>query len=387
MKSGRRRALQIAGVTVLAGAGALAWRVIDQGVFSAGTGVAYDPWTSWDARPPEGPLHLVHAAILAANPHNSQPWMFKVTDDSIDLYADTRRNIGTIDPYLREMYMGIGCALENLVIAAGQDGYAPTVTFLPDRQNPAHAASIRLVRASPSSSDLYDAIAKRHTNRAPYDVSRQVTPEVLARLSALGADMPELRVLWFSLAEERRRIGELIVAASEAIVADPQQSGDSARWFRTNWQQVQSLRDGITLDAQSLPPLINAAAKILPPFDQSSADKAWLQATRRQVVATAAFGLIAVPDANNNAMRIHGGRLWQRLHLAATNTGLAAQPLNQMCERMDREQQLGIQPHFGDALKALTGDSGVQALMPFRIGYPTVQARPSPRRELREVLV
>src|SRR4051812_18582704 len=61
MKSGKRRALQIAGAAVLAGAGVLAWRAIDQGVFSAGAGAAYDPWTTWDARPPEGPLHLVHA--------------------------------------------------------------------------------------------------------------------------------------------------------------------------------------------------------------------------------------------------------------------------------------------------------------------------------------
>ena len=148
------------------------------------------------------------------------------------------------------------------------------------------------------------------------------------------------------------------------------------------------LRDGITLDAQNLPPVINAVAKILPPLDQASADQAWLQATREQHVATAAaFGLIAVPDARDNAARIHGGRLWQRMHLWATTKGLAMQPLNQMSERADRERQLGIEPRFGNALGELVADAGFQALMPFRIGYPTVEAKPSPRRDLQSVLV
>ena len=388
MKNGRRRVLQIAGGAALAGAGAVAWRAFDQGVFSAGTGAAYDPWKNWDARPPAGLLHLVHAAILAANPHNSQPWMFRVTEDSIDLYADTRRTIGAIDPNLREMYMGIGCALENLLIAAEHDGYATSVAFLPDPANAAHAARIRLARAAPAASDLYAAIPLRHTNRGPYDVARGIPPEVLAQMSAVGADIVGVRVLWYSAPEERKRIGDLIVAAAEAIVADREQSTDSAKWFRTSWQQLQSMRDGITLDAQSLPLFVTAAAKILPPFGRESADKAWLQATRERHVATAAaFGLIAVPNARDNAMRIRGGQLWQRMHLWATGKGLAAQPLNQMSERADREQQLGIEPRFGTALNDLVADAGWQALMPFRVGYPTVASQPSPRRDLQSVLV
>ena len=388
MAFSRRRVLKVAGAIVVAGSGALTWRAFDQGVFSAGTGAAYEPWRDWDVRPPTEVLHLVRAAILASNPHNSQPWMFQVTDQSIDVYVDTRRNIGAIDPFLREMTMGIGCALENLLIAAAHVGQATNVTLLPDPGNPAHAAHIRLFGATPAPADLYAAIPKRHTNRGPYDTARAIPPELPAQFSALGADLPDVRVLWFSTPEERKRIGDLIVAATEAIIADRQQSADSAKWFRTSWQQLQSMRDGITLDAQSLPPFINAAAKILPPLSQESADQAWLLATRDRHVATAAaFGLITVPNARDNAMRIRGGRLWQRMHLWATNKGLAMQPLNQMSERADREQQLGIEPRFGNALKELVGDAGMQALMPFRVGYPTVEAKPSPRRDLKSVLI
>lgn len=388
MAINRRKVLKIAGATVVIAGGALAWRAVEQGVFSAGTGVAYEPWTSWHADDPARALRLVRAAVLAANPHNSQPWMFRVDDDSIDLFADTRRNIGAIDPYLREMYLGVGCALENLLIAAAHDGYRAAVRLMPDAANTAHAAQISLYPAARVSSDLYDAIPKRHTNRAAYDTGRAVQPEQLVQLAAPAEDLRDVKVIWFTMPEERKRVGDLIVAATEAIIADEQQSTDSAKWFRWRWDEVQTHRDGLTLDAQNLPPLIDFAAKVLPPMSREAADAGWLRATREQHVTTAAvFGFIAVPGANDHASHIRGGQLWQRMHLKATVMGLAAHPLNQMPERADRERQLGIEPRFGRALWELVGDPNLHVLMPFRIGYPTAEAKPSPRRDLKSVLV
>ncbi|GBE34970.1 hypothetical protein BMS3Bbin06_01504 [bacterium BMS3Bbin06] len=90
----------IGGITVLMVGGGV-WRAYDQGVFSIGQGPAYEPWKNWRTDANEGPLALVRAAILAASPHNTQPWIFKVMETRIELYADTSRNLGTLDPYLR----------------------------------------------------------------------------------------------------------------------------------------------------------------------------------------------------------------------------------------------------------------------------------------------
>lgn len=370
-------------------AGGLAWRASDQGVFSVASGPAYEPWSTWSNDTGPSRLRLVRSAILAANPHNTQPWLFSVTGAGIDVYADSRRSLGAIDPYLREMYIGIGCALENLLLTSAHDGYATALTLTPDAGNPAHAAHVELASAPASGSALYQAIPLRHTNRGLYDTARPLPQEVLRELAEIGAaDLPEIKVLWFSGQLDRRRVGELIVAATEAFIADREQSSESARWFRSSWQDVQRLRDGITLDAQALPPLMNAAAKILPPVAKEKADAFWLQATRERHVATAAaFGLLAVPDAQDNRMRLRGGRLWQRMHLWATTRGLAMQPLNQMSERAERERQLGIRPNFGAALAELTGTPSLQALMLFRVGYPLSNAGVSPRRDVNSVLI
>ena len=75
------------------------------------------------------------------------------------------------------------------------------------------------------------------------------------------------------------------------------------------------------------------------------------------------------------------------MHLWATLRGLGMHPLNQVLERSDREESLGIMPRFGRAVGEPVGRSGWQALMPFRLGYPLRAALPSPRRAISDVLI
>jgi hypothetical protein len=46
-------------------------------------------------------------------------WLFVVNPNRIELFAAINRNIGAIDPYLREMYEGLGCALEKSSTGCG----------------------------------------------------------------------------------------------------------------------------------------------------------------------------------------------------------------------------------------------------------------------------
>jgi hypothetical protein len=325
--------------------------------------------------------------VLAASPHNSQPWRFRVTQERIDLFADRARNIGSIDPFLREMHMGLGCALENLLLAATASGWHARLAMLPDSAVDSHVARIELSRGDASASPLHAAIAQRHTNRGPY-AARALAPSVFAALEALGGEFPQLALRWFVTEAQRREFGAHIVDATAAIVADADQSRDSGAWVRGSWQEVQARRDGLTIDAQALPGWVRAAGKILPPITVERADRMWLEATREVHVATAAaFGLLLARDATDDAQRLQGGRLWQRMHLWAQTRGLAMQPLNQLPERADRERSAALAPRFTRVLQSLVERDDWQALMPFRLGHPTVPGLRTPRRSVVEVLV
>ncbi|MEJ7901510.1 MAG: hypothetical protein WKF63_06655 [Thermomicrobiales bacterium] len=382
----RRTLLKGAGIAAVLVVAAGAWRSADQGVFSTGEGVAYEPWENWRGDELQGAEALIPAAILASNAHNMQPWTFRVEESRIDLHVDLTRNNGVADPLRREQIMSLGCALEHLVLAAGAHGNAQSLTLRPDGSDPTHVARLDLSVGEQRPSELYDAIPLRHTNRYAFDTTRPLPSDTLDGLAGL-IDAADVKVFWFSSPEQRSRIGDLTIAATEAFIADEAQSRHSNACYRHDWDEIQRERDGITLDAAGVSNLIRAAGKVLPETTREQNDETWLTATRDKQVPTAdAFGIIAVCDARNDGKRVEAGRLWQRMHLSATVQGLAMQPLNQINERADREAEQNAAPDFGDALQELLGDAASQGLFTFRIGYPTQTATASPRRSVADVM-
>jgi hypothetical protein len=392
----RRKVLAGAGAsTLVLVAGGTAWRAADQGVFSTGQGAAYAPWDDWST-PTHGPLNLVRAAILAANPHDSQPWLFHVSETRseahIELYADARRRIGLADPFLSELYMGLGCALENLVLAAPANGFTPQVTLFPDPTDATHVARVDLQPGSTSAttagSALYQAISHRHTNRYPYDPKRPVTAATLEALRALNTDSL-VQLVWATDATMRQHLGDLMVEAARAFVADKPLVRDDDRWYRATWQDVQHFRDGITLDAAGLPDLTRLLGKLLPPASADQQHAYFVQGVQTQVQTAGMLGMLAVHNKRDNVQRVQAGRVWQRMHLWATTQGVAMQPLNQLTEMADRETVLASTStrHFGDALRDLISDPVWQVLLSFRMGYPTHEALRSPRRAVSTVVL
>lgn len=356
-------------------------------------GDAYAPWRLWNDPSVRGtPLALVAAAVLAANPHDTQPWLFAVEADAIEIYADLSRNLGAMDPYVREMHLGLGCAIENMVLAAPSNGFGAEVEAtagsltVDDRQSHARAATVHLAKRAPVAPDaLCIAIPDRHTNRYAYD--RGKAPASEWRRFASDPDIGDgVRVILVEDGEQRRLFDAAIIEATEAIIADAAMIADSDRWFRDSSQAIEAHRDGPTLDAAGLPffTLLFARAFSVSP---ETSHRGWLKQTREVQVPTAPLvGLIAVRDRYDRGDAIAAGRAWQRLHLNATAHGMAMQPLNQPIEMIDRERQLGRAPAWAGRIARLTGDDW-QATFSFRAGFATQSAPASPRRRLKDVLM
>jgi hypothetical protein len=379
-----------AGAAVLAALGYRAW---DRGVFSSGDGPAFEPWREWNGHAGEDPARRpLHAAILAASAHNTQPWLFEPHEDSITVYADLSRNLGAADPFRRELHTSIGCSFENICIASNTK-YPNSLRGLGETRlapNPRNdIVRVMEVAISPDPdwreySDWRAALKYRHTYRGAMLPDKPADPKFIDNWESV----------WFVTDPiAKHDLGDVIIDSTERFIADKDIARASSRWFRTGRREIDSHRDGVTTDAAGLSTLMNGLAKMLPDPDANAADKYWLAATRDvQIPSAAAFGVVFVPDRLSLYEAVATGSLWQSIHLDLTARGMVAQPLNQPIEMMDRDYLLGQRCHFAEEIRKIvaprgTGEDGDDIAFIFRIGYAKRPAIASPRRALDDVIV
>jgi hypothetical protein len=66
---------------------------------------------------------------LAANGHNTQPWKFQLTDGHVAILPDFARRTAVVDPDDHHLCISLGCAVENLTIAAKASGWRAHTTL------------------------------------------------------------------------------------------------------------------------------------------------------------------------------------------------------------------------------------------------------------------
>ena len=391
-----KRTGQLSAGIVLAVSGGVVYRAFQEDIFSPIDGPAFQPWQDWQQLQ-SGSIGLAQVAILAANPHNTQPWRFDIQAQQIDIYADLERNLGSFDPYRREMYLGLGCAIENLCLAAEHQGMNTNVRYTAGtlNNNPALSgtelvASIALspISAKTSGIDnpLYAAIPHRHTNRFPY--SSQPVSSALLEAIQQEADNHGITLNLFFDGEKRQAFNQLMIDSTQWIINDEVMVHDSHRWFRNNKGEVNKHRDGPFMDGVGLPKTIAAVAKLLPPTPAQKAHELWLNSTRdNHLPNTPVVGVIAVANRYDKVATLTAGRFWQRLHLMATHEGVDCHPMNQPVEWIDRLAQLEQTNVAEQRMQSLLDNKTTQATFSFRMGYATTKAVTSPRRALTDRLV
>lgn len=368
---------------LLAASGAGAALVTGCGAYPAESGAAYEPW-DYPRGDEEPEIAAAHAALLAASPHNTQPWALRVTPEQIEVLADLSRNLGPMDGLRRELHIGLGCALENLVLGARAAGRAAEVDLFPEASQPSLVARVRLTPAPRSTGALFAAIPARHTNRGAY-LDAAAPPALEGALRAL-IDDPAVGLTYLDRPADRARFVRGTVAATEAILADEAMSEASHAWYRHTKAEIDRHRDGTTLDTTGNSATIRYLGKTVARPSAAEAGEYWLDAARTSQTTAGAFVLLSTADRDDRAEQVRVGRVMQRIHLFITAEGLSLQPQNQMPERQDREGSLGLEPRFTSELAALTGGAISKVQIALRVGVAWDEALKSPRRPLSWVL-
>ncbi|MGV9819799.1 Acg family FMN-binding oxidoreductase [Nocardia xishanensis] len=112
----------------------------------------------------------VAMAVRAPSVHNTQPWRWRISERSVDLYADPARRLPSTDPTGRALLLSCGAALHHLRVALAVQGWSAEVGYLPDPADHDHLARISVNADTPSRDDidLGAAIVHRRSDRRRY---------------------------------------------------------------------------------------------------------------------------------------------------------------------------------------------------------------------------
>ncbi len=351
-----------AGALLLAGAGALAWRR------ATGSIAEYDAYAGRLRRPlAERPelAGLVRYAALAANGHNTQPWRFAVGEGAIDILPDFSRSTPVVDPDDHHLFVSLGCAAENLAIAARATGRPGELAI-----DPAGAVRFAFGAAPTVADPLFDAIPRRQSTRAEFD-GRAIPAEDLLALEQAAAE-PGVRMILLTDRPRMERLRDLVVAGNDAQMADAAFMAELEAWIRFNPRAAMQAGDGLFSAATGSPSLPTAVGKLA--FSSFVTAAGERDKYSRQLASTPAIAVF-VGEAADPAQWIGVGRACQRFALAATARGLKHAFVNQPVE------VAALRPE----LAALAGEPGRRPDLVMRLGYGPALPY-SPRRPVAEVI-
>jgi nitroreductase len=212
-------------------------------------------------QPAEQLAYLLRYAVQAPSSHNSQPWRFRLADDSVELLADRSRALPVVDPDDRELVMSCGAALFTLRVAIRHHGFKDEVELLPEEGDPDLLARIRLGEPWPPTRAeklLFWAISSRHTNRSAFQ-RRPMPQDLLAKLAqAAESEGAQLRVL--EQDEERNQLADLVAEGDKRQFADARFRRELAAWIHAGRARTQ---DGMPAHALDIPGRFTPFAPLL----------------------------------------------------------------------------------------------------------------------------
>ncbi len=302
---------------------------------------------------------LIGSAITAPSSHNTQPWLFRVSQDAIALLADRTRALAVNDPEDRELTISCGAALFALRVAAAEAGLSIRVTRFPDAGTPDCLALIEPGGAEePELAALAPALGQRRTCR------KRFQDRPLAERGPL-VQAVEREGAWILCLESQDR------HHVAALVAE----GDAVQWANPSWRRelaawMHPRRSG---DGLSLPSLVSPLARMV----VRSIDLGRNIGAKDRALAEGAPLLAVLGTADDTpADWLQAGEALQRLLLSGCLAGLQASYLNQPIQVAALRATL--RRHLG-------ADGFPQVLL--RLGYPREPVPAAARRPLEAVLL
>lgn len=283
---------------------------------------------------------LVRCATLAANGHNTQPWLFRASDGSVAILPDFSRRTPVVDPDDHHLYASLGCAAENMHLAARARGMTGAVSFKSTEEG---RIDVDLGPAATDETDLFAAIPARQCTRAAYD-GMPVATDIIARLSwaanQYGVDAE-------IITDERRMedILALVIEGNSHQIDDPAFVQELKDWLRFNPNAAAAWRDGLYSACSGNPTVPDWLGPIT--FDLFFTKGAENDKYAEHVRSSAGI-VVFVAKSDDPEGWMNAGRAYERFALQTTADGLKHAFINQAVEVPEMRRNLQTLLSLGD---------------------------------------
>ena len=275
----------------------------------------------WDA----DSLCMVACATKAPSGHNTQPWLFEIREGEITIRPNLEKRLPVVDADDRELFISLGCAAENLCIAASKLHYLSELAVADDG-----SIAIRLKRSETLVADpLFDHIDQRQTNRSIYS-GKEIPEDILSHILQDFENYQSHHIhAWPRTSKTFGMLAQYVADGNTVQMNDAAFKAELLSWIRFNRSHAERTGDGLSyaaLEAPSLPawisrPIVRA---MLNSKKQNTSDGQKIRSSSHLVLLTS--------QENTQPAWIETGRILQRLLLHLTRAGLAHAYLNQPCE-------------------------------------------------------
>jgi len=314
---------------------------------------------------------LIHYATLAPSGHNTQPWLFSLKDDIIEIKPDYKRRLPIVDPDDHALFISLGCALENLIITANHFGFSADIKYNLS-EDKAEVIKVKLTESNETKeASLFDAITKRQATRNKYD-GKPLTDSDIQSLK----DIAKQEGVIFNIVTQDREIEPLIKFVKEGNIlqfGNKEFVNELVSWIRFSKSDAEKKRDGIRSAVMGAPSIPQWFGKLIMKFN--SGEK---EANKCEDAIGNSSGLVLfISEDNSKQNWINVGRSFERFALKATQLGIKHAHLNMPCEEFEVRERL--QKHLGLSKEQ-------QTLLLLRIGYSDPMPE-SLRRNVEEVII
>ncbi len=330
---------------------------------------------------------LCRRASQAPSPDNNQPWLFRHArqEGALEVHHCRKRALPS-DAGDLFSWIAVGAAIENLVLAASQQGLTSTVEYMPRPFDAVgegeHVADIRLTLGA-QADPLAEYIRKRVTNRKLYRRSR-VSNENLAMVKSAIGD-PRCEVVWLTERNDLKQLSRLVRVADRIRFEHRPFHDEFHSVLRYGDAEARRTGDGLELKSLEVPSIAGPVFRALRSWtrmrlaNRLGMSRMFSGYSAKQIVRSGGVGLLLARESSDECL-LEAGRAFQRVWLAATQQNLAFQPVGGLplfLRKLAIEGPNAFTPPHAARLKPLADE--LQTLFPaahdktpvmlFRIGH------------------